>query len=179
VVVTEPWSDEPSAVEARVQAAVDPRSQVTAERPRTSATTSAQDTSDDVTPVVEETIAAPSEPSPEAIDPSRASTSEPARSSTRRARESAAVMADTLAAELALLRRARAALATNDLAEATRALDEHAATFEDGALRAEREGTRALVRCAERPDPEVARAFASTHPGSPLVARVRAACEAE
>jgi hypothetical protein len=179
VVVTEPWSDEPSAVEARVQAAVDPRSQVTAERPRTSATTSAQDTSDDVTPVVEETIATPSEPSPEAIDPSRASTSEPARSSTRRARESAAVMADTLAAELALLRRARAALATNALAEATRALDEHAATFEDGALRAEREGTRALVRCAERPDPEVARAFASTHPGSPLVARVRAACEAE
>ncbi|MCU0673627.1 MAG: hypothetical protein MUE69_12615 [Myxococcota bacterium] len=182
VAVTKPWSEEPSAVEAREQAAVDSRSQVTAERPRTSAATSAQQASDVVPPVVDESIAAPSETSPEApaLDPSGASTSEPARPSTRRPRENVvAPSADTLATELVLLRRARAALAANDLAEATRALDEHTATFADGALRAEREGTRALVRCAERPDPEVARAFASAHPGSPLAARVRAACDAE
>jgi hypothetical protein len=189
VVVTEPWSAEPGAVEAREQRADDDRSEATTALSRPSARTTEREVSEGVMPAVEtleapgETIEASDETSPEApvevVDSAPASTSEAARPSPRRARESAAPTTDTLAAELALLRRARAALATNDLGEATRALDEHATTFADGALRAEREGTRALVRCAERPDPEVARAFASAHPGSPLAARVRSACEAE
>jgi len=185
VVVTEPWSEEPRAVEARAPSAPDEPSEATTAR--ASARPTEREAPEGVAPVVE-TIESPVETSPiaalveapiEAIDSAPASTSVAVRPSPRRARESAAPTADTLAAELALLRRARAALATNDLAEATRALDEHAATFTEGALRAEREGTRALVRCAERPDPAVARAFAIAHPGSPLAARVRAACEAE
>ncbi|MCA9611937.1 MAG: hypothetical protein KC586_04160, partial [Myxococcales bacterium] len=89
------------------------------------------------------------------------------------------VAADTLAAELALLRRARAAQSAGDAADALAALAEHRQRFPHGALSAEREGTSALLRCQSRPDPAVAASFARTYPSSPLLARVRGACTSD
>lgn len=84
--------------------------------------------------------------------------------------------ADPLAVELALLRRARRALADGDTSAALVALREHQERFPDGALAAEREGTRALVLCARGGSSEPARVFLRDYPRSPLAARVRAAC---
>ena len=84
---------------------------------------------------------------------------------------------DPLAAEIVLLRRARRALGEGDLRAALAALDEHQARFADGALAAERAGTRALVLCMRDGSSEAARAFLRDHPRSPLAPRVRAACD--
>lgn len=84
-----------------------------------------------------------------------------------------------LAAELALLRRARDAHAAGDSASSEQALAEHARLFPSGVLRAEREGTRALLRCEARPDPTIASEFERGFGGSPLLGRVRAACGVE
>jgi hypothetical protein len=81
-----------------------------------------------------------------------------------------------LAAEVALIDRARAAIASHDSSRALALLDEHRRTFSDGALVAEAEFVRieALVgarRTAEAT--ELGRAFLTRFPRSPLGRRVR------
>ncbi len=83
---------------------------------------------------------------------------------------------DTLAAELRLLREARAQLASHDVSGALATLDQHARRFAHGQLTEEREAVRSLARCATRPDPSEADRFARAWPASPSIARVRRAC---
>jgi hypothetical protein len=80
-----------------------------------------------------------------------------------------------LAAEVALLDKARAALAS-DPAAALEALDEHARSFPDGALLAEADLVRieALLATGRRSDATaLANSFLSRYPRSPLAKRVR------
>jgi len=89
----------------------------------------------------------------------------------------AALDARRLAAEVALLDRARGALRTGDLAGALAALDEHAAGFADGALVPEATVIRidVLVARGARDDARaLARDFLTRYPRSPLATRVRA-----
>ena len=88
-------------------------------------------------------------------------------------------LANALAQEAALLRRARAQLRDGDATAALRVLDEHTRRFADGALVEEALVLRIDARCAAGQS-ERARADADTflrrHPSSPLAARVRRAC---
>jgi outer membrane protein assembly factor BamD (BamD/ComL family) len=81
-----------------------------------------------------------------------------------------------LAAEVALLDRARARVAAGDLAGAIAALDEHRRDFSDGALVAEAELLRidATLRRGQRAEAqELGRRFLARFPRSPLAQRVR------
>jgi len=81
-----------------------------------------------------------------------------------------------LAAEVALLDRARAAVAAHDTAGALALLDEHRRSFGDGALVAEAEVVRIEALVAAHRTAEAAglgRAFLTRFPHSPLAARVR------
>lgn len=86
---------------------------------------------------------------------------------------------DPLAEEAALLGRAQSALAAGRHAEALAVLDEHARRFPSGVLAHEREAARWLALCGSGRG-DAARgpvsAFLAEHPGSPLAARLRAAC---
>ena len=93
----------------------------------------------------------------------------------------AAVTAETLAAETALMGRVRAAVEAGDHEAALSLLAEHAREHPQGALQREREGFRALALClggqalAGR---EAAAVFLQAHPPETALAlRVRGACE--
>lgn len=99
----------------------------------------------------------------------------------RRPAQKAREAPSTLAEEIALLEKIRAAL----LADApTRALDhvrEHARRFPRGVLAQEREALRAVAMCTagQSGGRAKAKSFTRAHPQSPLVAKVRAACSDE
>jgi hypothetical protein len=81
--------------------------------------------------------------------------------------------------ELGLLTAMQLALRGGDNARALALVDEHARRFPTSSLAPEREGARALARCAEAAPGEARRlgqAFLSSYPVSPLGARVRATC---
>lgn len=85
-----------------------------------------------------------------------------------------------LAAEVAVLDRARAALRRGDTAAALTALEAHRRAFADGALVAEADAVRieALVQAGQRAAAaEHARMFLARYPGSPLARRVRSLVE--
>jgi hypothetical protein len=86
---------------------------------------------------------------------------------------------DDLAAELALLGRARAALKSGDPKAALALLDQHASEFPRGALRSERELTRITAACSagdlDRAE-QVARRFIREHPGSTEAKRLADTC---
>lgn len=113
---------------------------------------------------------------PEAT-PSTPSTTEPTPSTPPPpASEPVTIDARRLAAEVALLDRARAALTAGNVPAALAALDEHRASFADGALGAEAEvlAIEALLQQGDRPAAaDRARAFLTTFPRSPLTKRVR------
>jgi hypothetical protein len=92
---------------------------------------------------------------------------------------SAKADAASIAAELALMRRAQSALATGDSARSLEALDALSARHPDGALREERDAARVLALCsAGRIDEARAQAqrFLAQTPNSVQAARVRASC---
>jgi outer membrane biosynthesis protein TonB len=108
-------------------------------------------------------------PAPEAIPP-------PAPEAAPAPPPAAPIDARRLAAEVAVLDRARAALRRGDADAATAALDEHARDFADGALGAEAEVVRieALVHAGQADAArERARAFLARFPQSPLAKRLR------
>ena len=84
-----------------------------------------------------------------------------------------------LAAELTVMRRARAALRREDPEQALRLLDEHAARFASGQMLEDRQALRVQALCdagrGERAR-DAARRFGQDHPGSPHVARVKTIC---
>ncbi len=85
-----------------------------------------------------------------------------------------------LAAEVALLREARARLNSGDPEGALGRLAAHADRFPDGTLAEERDATRVLALCrAQRRDEARAAAerFLRDRPSSPLAPRVRTSCE--
>lgn len=85
----------------------------------------------------------------------------------------------TLDAELALVRRARAALNDGRPKEALAALDEHASRFPNGVLAEDRAAQRVLALCAlARTDAarEEAQRFFLDYPRSPHVAAIRSSC---
>jgi hypothetical protein len=87
--------------------------------------------------------------------------------------------ADSLAEETALLRRAQAALSSNEPRSALSILREHERRFPDGVLAEERRALKVVALCddgqVERGRKQ-AKAFAAKHPGSALRERVAAAC---
>jgi hypothetical protein len=88
-------------------------------------------------------------------------------------------IAATLDAELALIRRARAALNDGRPEEALAALDEHASRFPSGVLAEDRAAQRILALCAlARPDAarEEGQRFFLDYPRSPHVAAIRGSC---
>lgn len=130
------------------------------------------------------TIVAP-EPAPQSTTTARASTTASPRSGTRTtgsdtpAHEPALAPADALRQELALIRRAREAIAAGRHADADAALAEHARSFPAGALAPERAAYEAIVAChLHRGDATSrAREFARAHPTATLLGEVKAACE--
>jgi TolA-binding protein len=83
----------------------------------------------------------------------------------------------TLADELRLIERARAALAAGDVASADRALEAHARTFPSGVFAEEARVLRidSMIRRGDRARAEpAARAYLSKHPESPHAPRLRA-----
>ncbi|MEJ7601708.1 MAG: hypothetical protein WKG01_27650 [Kofleriaceae bacterium] len=92
----------------------------------------------------------------------------------------APIDARRLAAEVAVLDRARAALKGRDPAAALTVLDEHRREFAEGALVAEAEVVRleALIQAGRKADArDQARSFLERFPSSPLVRRVRSLVE--
>lgn len=87
---------------------------------------------------------------------------------------------DTLAEELRLISRARAALSRGDAATALSHLRTHASTFDAPRLGEEAAALRAMARCTrDGPDEASARAFGRTFPTSMFRARVTAACSSK
>lgn len=85
---------------------------------------------------------------------------------------------DTLEAETSGLREVYAALKLKDSAQALRLLAAQEARFPKGQLQPERDAARVLALCASSPtegSAALAR-FLATHPGSPLLARLKGAC---
>lgn len=84
---------------------------------------------------------------------------------------------DTLAEELRLISRARAALSRGDAATALSHLRTHASTFDAPRLSEEAAALRAMARCTrDGPDKASARAFGRAFPASMFRARVTSAC---
>jgi hypothetical protein len=110
-----------------------------------------------------------------ASDPTPATARGPA-TTPRRAEKPADV---SLAAELALLERIRAALVAAEPQRALKLTVEHARTFPDGAMVEERNGLHAVAQCeagqVERGRAS-ARGFLSRYPKSTLAERVHSAC---
>ncbi|MEM9189573.1 MAG: hypothetical protein AAGF12_10390 [Myxococcota bacterium] len=85
----------------------------------------------------------------------------------------------TLAAELALLRRAYQAQRSGSAAAALPILDEHRRLYPTSALRTERQATRVLVLCSLGRHSEAVRyaaVFAASSEGSPIRERIRNSC---
>ncbi len=85
----------------------------------------------------------------------------------------------SLAAEMALLRRARAALRQGDAPGALAVLGRHARRFPRGQMLEDRQALRVQALCdAGRPRQarEAAAAFVAAHPGSPHAGRIKKTC---
>jgi hypothetical protein len=81
--------------------------------------------------------------------------------------------------EALLVRSAHEALLAGDPDRALRLLEEHAARFPAGALEPERAAEHAVALCRAGRTNEARREaahFEESHPGSPLVSRIRSAC---
>jgi hypothetical protein len=99
-----------------------------------------------------------------------------------RADPAAPPLADPLGDELALVRRARAALARDQLAEALSLSRQHASRFPHGTLRQERLATQILALCGLQRSEEarvLARELERVAPRSPHLMRLRASCVTE
>jgi hypothetical protein len=101
------------------------------------------------------------------------------RDSRSRRGRAAAADRDDLAAELAVLERARTALASHDLVSARDAIDEHRRRFPRGRLQLERQASAVMLACAERTDgaTEAARDFLAREEAAPYRRRIEASCE--
>jgi hypothetical protein len=89
---------------------------------------------------------------------------------------------DSLAGELALLRRARSALDRRDADAALALAKQHAARYPRGTLRQERLATQVLALCGLRRTEEarvLARELERVAPRSPHLMRIRASCVTE
>jgi RNA polymerase sigma-70 factor (ECF subfamily) len=114
----------------------------------------------------------PATSSPPAAEPQKPRPAEP---SPRAARSQA-----TLEQELPLLQAAQEALRADQPKRALALLDAHAKLYPHGALAEERRAAHAIAMCRIAAGPAAsaeADAFVRDAPGSPLVERVRAACE--
>lgn len=137
------------------------------------------------TPVPSVAVVAPaptvvSVPAP--VPSASASASAPSPSTNQKAAAVAPTSsADDLDGELALLRRARVALAAGKLDAALALLDEHAASYPNGTFAEERRGLGVVAQCKAGRVGAVgrARAFLADRPGSPMAARVVEACGLE
>ena len=114
------------------------------------------------------------EPTPESepTPPSTAHTERTVPSST----PATSASASTFDAELQLITAAKSELDRGRPQLAGEWLSEHAERFPTGIFALDREALRILIRCGQRQDPAVARAFAAQHPSSPMVERLRRAC---
>lgn len=127
----------------------------------------------------------PPQPPVPAAEPATAHAPEPATAHTPepapRARPRAEAPAD-LEVELALLERARKALAADRPAEALGLLDRHARRFPRSTLADARQATRARALC-QHGDPAAARAVAerlrAEHPGSAIAASLANVCDTD
>lgn len=124
--------------------------------------------------------ASPASVPPATVPPATASpaTVSPAREP-EAAEPEAAPSASSLAAEVALLRRAQAAINQGDADAALRILAEHASQHPSGVMAAEREAARVVALCRAGREAEARAAsarFLRAHPQSPLRARVQSAC---
>ncbi len=124
--------------------------------------------------------APPPSTEPASVSPPKTPPAPRAPASTRSAQSDLAPTAEAdLAAELAVMRQARAALREQDPLRALRLLDEHAARFASGQMLEDRQALRVQALCdAGHGDRarEAARRFAREHAGSPHVARVTTIC---
>lgn len=111
-----------------------------------------------------------------AIAPRTKPRSDPERAPMSDAPPEAAIHASTLRDERELLTVAWSALKTHAPQRALQGVAAHRRRFPGGALIPERDAIAAIARCQTGPGSE-ADAFASRHPGSPLIERVRTACE--
>lgn len=90
------------------------------------------------------------------------------------------VPATTFDAELKLISFAKSELDAHRPRQASAWLAEHAERFPHGVFALEREALQILADCESGPKNDApARAFATRHPGSPLVERLRRACGAD
>jgi hypothetical protein len=82
--------------------------------------------------------------------------------------------------ELALIKQAKAALDSGRAQAGLAALNEHARRYPRGVFAGEREALRVLAACGGGPSEygrRAARRFLRSHPGSPMVDRIRRACD--
>ena len=122
-----------------------------------------------VRPRVKDVRKAPEPPPAPAVEPAPSPAAPPAPAP-------ATIDPRRLAAEVALLDRARAALASGDIAAALVALDEHRTSFTDGVLTAEADVLTIEALLQKGDDAAAAdhaRTFLTTFPHSPLTKRVR------
>jgi hypothetical protein len=86
---------------------------------------------------------------------------------------------DPLAAELALIERARQGLKSGQPNQALAALAEHRAKFEHGVMTQERTALRALALCSlgDAQGKVEAQRFLERNPGSPLATHLRTGCK--
>ena len=119
----------------------------------------------------------PGVPSSEPLAPAAPSQPSLQLSAASPERETSAAPAPDLRAEMAWLARAEAALRKRDPSTALRELEAQRARFEQGQLRAEREGLELIARCmlGRSVSPALASYLASA-PDGVLVARVQRAC---
>jgi hypothetical protein len=129
-------------------------------------------------PVTSVAIAEPAAP-PSAETPAAASPAETAKPRSTPSSRRLEQDSDTLDRELALMKRAQAALASGDPSSSLSLLDTHAATFPRGALSEEREVTRVLALCAlgRTSDAKAAaKRFERAAPRSMHLARIHSSC---
>jgi len=81
--------------------------------------------------------------------------------------------------ELRLIGAAKRELDAGRVPAARALLDEHRQRFPAGVFAVERDGLGALASCSSKPDPALARAFASAHPSSPLLGQIQRRCGSE
>jgi hypothetical protein len=81
--------------------------------------------------------------------------------------------------ELRLIAAAKRELDAGRVHAARALLNEHRQRFAAGVFGLERDGLSALASCSDKPDPELARAFASAHPSSPLLGQIQRRCGSE
>lgn len=115
------------------------------------------------------------ESEPRVIDVADLPTAAPPRDSAPKVAANAVAVPSVEEAEL--VGAIDSALRSGDSAVATRLVDEHAKRFPHGVLVEEREGARILARCGAGSKDEVAAmSFVTSHPRSPLRARIVATC---